>query len=215
MGELRGQGTSRCGGVSMPATPLTGSRTRDNPTAHGFSLASGGMEGEMRRGGQPWRGRRSSLHGHHQVPGTSCSWNGAFPFPGLLVSSSQPPPSGSHYPGSFLHPGPAPSTLFSLFIYSSLSDPGPAIPHQYGLRGLLPSCHVCPPCASVPFPLQFSKGCKCNLTLVFIWRDQPTVDNNSSRPSLATELHVLKWEVGCWVFLKLVIFKLDERATSG
>lgn len=43
-----------------------------------------------RRGEEPSRdwGRRSSLHGHCQVPGTSCSWDGAFPFPGLFLATS-------------------------------------------------------------------------------------------------------------------------------
>lgn len=57
--------------------------------------------------------------------------------------------------------------------------------------GLSPSLG-CLACFSLQCNNHIYNGCKCNFMLVFLLRDQPSVNNNSPEPFLASELHLLK-----------------------
>lgn len=205
---LPGQEASPFSGVSVPGTPWTENQATDNPDCPQHLSGVGGHGGRDGRGAQPWLGVEEQPAWASSGAGVLLQLGRGFPLlwaAGLFLVTSScgillPWLLSASWPCS-LHP------LLSGFIFISIWS-WPNYPPPLGLRGLLSLCCVHSPCASLPFSLQFSNHicnrCKCNLTLVFIWRDQPSVDDNSSRLSLASELHLLKWEVGCvgWGFFK-------------
>lgn len=195
-GALQGQGASRAGGVSVLGTTQTKSWTRDMPMA----VVSGDMKGEVGRRPQPWLGVEEQPEWAPSRAGDllQLGWGFSLPWAAQLFLAAS---IGVYIP--WLLSASRPCSLYpplSVFICLSVWSQT-NYPPCLRLRGLLLLHHVCSSCASVPFSLQFSNhicnGYKCKLTLGFIWRDQSSVDNNSSWPPLASELHLLKWEVGC------------------
>lgn len=99
------------------------------------------------RWGEEWE-QRNSLHGQHQLSGTTSSWDGTFCFSGLLDSSLAT--SSCRILLLWLLSASQPCSLQTLLsLFSSLWS-WPNYPPPHGLRCLLPSCNVCSPCSSVP-----------------------------------------------------------------